>query len=213
MMVALVMSSAFFSASETAFFFLSREQIRRFGAGNRRQRIVAALMANPDVNDAEKFRKVTEAYQIELDYGHTIEAYEGLSGGMQRLLGELNAIHSYDGPTRPERNAIVHPVTRRHPESGRTGIYFNRMFVTRFEGMSQEESAPLISFLDQHLTRPEYTFRLSWQPGQTVLWDNRFTLHYPINDFTGHRRRLIRCTALVSQASEEPAASRGEACV
>lgn len=48
MMVALVMSSAFFSASETAFFFLSREQIRRFGAGNRRQRIVAALMANPD---------------------------------------------------------------------------------------------------------------------------------------------------------------------
>ena len=28
------------------------------------------------------------------------------------------------------------------------------------------------------------------------MWDNRFTLHYPINDFSGQRRLLIRCTAL-----------------
>ena len=36
-----------------------------------------ALLTNPDVNDAEKFRKVTEAYQIENDYGSTIETYTG----------------------------------------------------------------------------------------------------------------------------------------
>ena len=29
-----------------------------------------------------------------------------------------------------------------------------------------------------------------------VFWDNRFTLHYPINDFTDHKRLLLRCTAL-----------------
>lgn len=28
--------------------------------------------------------------------------------------------------------------------------------------------------------------------------DNRFTLHYPINDFSGQRRLLWRCTALES---------------
>jgi predicted RNase H-like nuclease (RuvC/YqgF family) len=33
------------------------------------------LLSDPTVNDAEKFRKVTEAYQIENDYGRTIEAY------------------------------------------------------------------------------------------------------------------------------------------
>ena len=35
------------------------------------------LMERPDVPTSEKYRRVTEAYQIELDYGHTIEGYEG----------------------------------------------------------------------------------------------------------------------------------------
>ncbi len=45
----------------------------------RRERVAKLedLMAEPDVNVAEKFRKVTEAYQIENDYGRTIEAYTG----------------------------------------------------------------------------------------------------------------------------------------
>lgn len=45
----------------------------------RRMRIeeLRNLMERPDVLTSEKYRRVTEAYQIELDYGHTIEAYEG----------------------------------------------------------------------------------------------------------------------------------------
>ena len=35
------------------------------------------LMERPDVPTSEKYRRVTEAYQIELEYGHTIEGYEG----------------------------------------------------------------------------------------------------------------------------------------
>ena len=35
------------------------------------------LMERPEVPTSEKYRRVSEAYQIELDYGHTIEAYEG----------------------------------------------------------------------------------------------------------------------------------------
>ena len=38
---------------------------------------LGALMEDSEVNDAEKFRKVTEAYQIENDYGRTIETYSG----------------------------------------------------------------------------------------------------------------------------------------
>ncbi len=47
-MAALILLSGFFSASETAFFFLSRDEIRSFGKGSGRERMVAALMANPD---------------------------------------------------------------------------------------------------------------------------------------------------------------------
>ena len=35
------------------------------------------LMGRPDVPTSGKYRRVTEGYQIELEYGHTIEAYEG----------------------------------------------------------------------------------------------------------------------------------------
>jgi hypothetical protein len=35
------------------------------------------LMGRPDVPTSEKYRRVSEGYQIELEYGHTIEGYEG----------------------------------------------------------------------------------------------------------------------------------------
>ena len=38
---------------------------------------LSELMERQDVTVAEKFRKVTEAYQIENDFGSTIEAYKG----------------------------------------------------------------------------------------------------------------------------------------
>ena len=44
---------------------------------NLRIQELKALMERPDVLTSEKYRRVMEAYQIELEYGHTIEGYEG----------------------------------------------------------------------------------------------------------------------------------------
>jgi len=134
-------------------------------------------------------------------YSSTIAAFSALSERMQDLLRGLNGVHSYDGPGRPDHpeQTAIHPVVRRHPDTGKAGLFINTMFTTRFEGMTAEESKPLIHFLDQHMTRPEFTCRVSWKPGQITIWDNRFTLHYPINDFTGHRRLLIRCSTIETE--------------
>ncbi len=50
--------------------FLERERSLRIAE-------LKNLMERPEVPTSEKYRRVSEAYQIELEYGHTIEAYEG----------------------------------------------------------------------------------------------------------------------------------------
>jgi hypothetical protein len=39
------------------------------------------MMGRADVSISEKYRRLVEAYQIEMEYGRTIEAYEGKVGG------------------------------------------------------------------------------------------------------------------------------------
>ena len=63
------------------------------------------LMERDDVTVAEKFRKVTEAYQIENDYGRTIESYKDtieIDGGTREVdflrVGRISLIYqSQDG--------------------------------------------------------------------------------------------------------------------
>ncbi len=45
---------------------------------NKRLNDLNDMMVRADISVAEKFRRVLEAYQVEVDYGRTIEAYSGL---------------------------------------------------------------------------------------------------------------------------------------
>ena len=51
-----------------------------FLAQERNNRVVKlqAMMDRADIAPSEKFRRVMEAYQVEMDYGRTLEAYSGL---------------------------------------------------------------------------------------------------------------------------------------
>lgn len=91
---------------------------------------------------------------------------------------------------------VTHPVVRSHPVTGRRGLYVNGLFTNRFKDMRLEESAPLLQFLCTSMERHEFTCRFRWRPGGVVLWDNRFTLHYPMNDMAGKQRRMIRTTSM-----------------
>lgn len=141
-------------------------------------------------------------------------AYETLSPGMKTLLEGLRAVHcadvTYDrermdeanltggamGYTdhNPSQEVSVHPVVRTHPETGRKGLYVNCAFTRAFEGMTVDESKPLLGFLYGHLSRIEFTCRFRWRKGSIAFWDNRAVQHLPINDYSGQRREMHRVT-------------------
>ena len=130
-------------------------------------------------------------------FASTIAAFETLSDGLKDMLRPLRAIHAYHWYERREdpQYSVAQPVVRRTAD-GREGLYINRMFTNRFDGMTVEESEPMLSYLFDHMQRHEFTCRFRWEKGGVILWDNRFTLHFPINDFSGQRRRMIRTTTL-----------------
>lgn len=136
-------------------------------------------------------------------------AYETLSDGLKAMLEGLTAINSSAkadaSRTREDRMkdsarevkkdyVAAHPVVRRHPETGRRALYVNVAHTVRFDGMTEEESAPLLEYLFRHQTRPEFTCRFRWRPGSLAFWDNRCAQHNAINDYAGHRRLLHRIT-------------------
>lgn len=85
---------------------------------------------------------------------------------------------------------ILHPAVVTDPINGRRALFLNPIYTTRFEGMSEAESLPILDELYKHATRPDFSCRLRWQSGDVAIWDNRMTLHYATNDYDGVRRLL-----------------------
>ena len=149
-------------------------------------------------------------------FSNTAAAYDALSDGMRAMLEKLVGVNSASLKATGGRRKIhaasnvgamkihdtekadeieaEHPVVRTHPDTGRKALYVSRSHTIRFRDMSEEESRPLIDFLQAHQTRPEFTCRVRWSPGTLTVWDNRCTQHSAVNDYHGQRRRMRRLT-------------------
>ena len=138
-------------------------------------------------------------------------AYRSLPEPLRRWAETLWAVHTnvYDyAEPRPQRKAAEaayrevfestpyessHPVVRVHPETGERGLFIGG-FVRGIEGLSTTESRDVLRLLQAHVTRPEHVLRWSWQPGQLLVFDNRITQHYAIDNYDDRPRRLSRIT-------------------
>ncbi len=89
---------------------------------------------------------------------------------------------------------IHHPAVIRHPESGERALFVNPIYTARLDGMTDEQSAPILEALYKHAVRPDFCCRLRWSAGTVAVWDNRTTMHYAVNDYDGTRRLLYRTT-------------------
>jgi taurine dioxygenase len=144
-------------------------------------------------------------------FANMTKAYDDLSDGMKNLIADLHGIHL--GKRKivdltPERAAeaarinppVAQPVVRVHPETGRKALYIGEK-VELFDGMTAEESRPLIDYLCRHATQPRFTYRHQWQANDIVIWDNRCTMHAALGDYDDDQPRHLERTTVLGTPS------------
>lgn len=142
-----------------------------------------------------------------------VRAYETLSDKMREIVDSLHSVYDINlvagfsqrnpaktDETRQLNPPIAHSAVKVHPKSGKRALYVSER-VSRFHGMTPEESQPLIKFLCAHATASENVYRHVWRKGDLLCWDNRTTMHIALTDFDqSHNRHMLRAT-LVGEPS------------
>ncbi len=131
-------------------------------------------------------------------------AYDELPEATKQRIADLRAIHVYQSRHSARKlmelsqearseisDAVVHPLVRTHPDSGRNAIYINPIRIEGIIGMVEDEAFELLDALLAHATRPQYEYRHRWQPGDLVLWDNRCLLHKANGDYDMNEVRYL----------------------
>ena len=139
-------------------------------------------------------------------YAILTKAYDALSEDMKSKLEGLrwtyssiktNKLHAHDHKPMTEdeernRPDVTHPFVRTHPETGQK-VLFVGILDTRessVDGMSKEEGIEFLDDLKSFATQPQFTYTHQWRPGDSILWDNRCTMHRGSNFPDSNGRRL-----------------------
>ncbi len=143
-------------------------------------------------------------------------ALESLPAALAARVRELKAFHDIDGSVPQEDQEFlgaelhkkrerhrregrrqrgnwtqVHPMVRRHPESGRDVLYVSRGMTSRIEGLAEAESDELLHTLFEHQERAEFIYSHRWRAGDMVLFDSFGVLHAR-DRFDPKARRFLR---------------------
>jgi taurine dioxygenase len=154
----------------------------------------------------EKPLKGAILYAVELPatggntmFASTYAAYDALSGDEKKRLAGLSAINAFDYATQVRTGRLeltkvphaVHPVVRTHPETGRKGIFVNRLMTQAIVDLPEAESDALLARLWSLCERRDFIYEHVWRLGDLLIWDNRCTQHAR-TDFPAGERRLLR---------------------
>lgn len=169
-----------------------------------------------DVTFVEAFPKISILRGVTIpEYGgdtvwaNTVLAYERLPEALKRFAESLRAVHSNDYDYGAERIVAEehrvqhhrqvfvssvweaeHPVVHVHPQTGERALLLGHFF-KHLVGFSSRESARIFELLQNRAIQLENTVRWQWQQGDVVIWDNRSTQHYAVNDY-GNQPRVVR---------------------
>lgn len=148
--------------------------------------------------------KATFLYAVELptEGGHTVfgncyRAYEALPDGLRRQISGRRVLQVYDYTVREKPDVsdlggVPHcwqPAVIRHPVTGRSALYVDRLMSASIEGLTAKDSDALLDALFPYMESADYEH--VWRPGDYVIWDNRCSVHAR-TDFPTDQRRLLK---------------------
>lgn len=158
------------------------------------------------------FRKVPSyvsilhAYEVPDEGGETEfvsqrAAYERLTSQKQADIDGLHVLHDYVfsrtkvAPVHDNHAASLPPIeqklVRTNPSNGKRNYYVGS-HARSIIGWSGIESRRLIDELNELATEPARRWSQRWQPGDTVIWDNRCILHRGTGYDADRYRRYMR---------------------
>ena len=91
----------------------------------------------------------------------------------------------------PSRQRLV----RRHPGSGRKGLYLSA-HASHIVGWPVPDGRLLLRDLEEHATQRQFVYSHKWRVGDLVIWDNRDTMHRGRPHDESQPRDLRRATTL-----------------
>lgn len=148
------------------------------------------------------------AYGGDTIFADTAAIYSDLPPDVKAKIDTLDAEHdiirSYGYRVAPEKAEelrkeyplMVHPVVRRHPETGEKHLFVNHVFTGRILGLPDDEATKLLAYLLDRVKAPEYQMRFTWSENAIAFWDNRATQHYGVLDYWPHERVVERVTVM-----------------
>jgi alpha-ketoglutarate-dependent taurine dioxygenase len=131
--------------------------------------------------------KVVPSAGGETEWADMRAAYDALDEATKQRIADLAAHHSiaysqakagFDstlgyGMAEPDQ---LRPLVKHHPATGRPALFIGR-HAHAVPGLDPSASDALLAGLLDHATRPPFTYRHAWTPGDLVVWDNRCVLH------------------------------------
>lgn len=148
--------------------------------------------------------KATYLYAVELPsaggntlFGNCYLAWDALPEDLRAALAgrEILQVYDYTVREKPDLDRLEgvrhcwQPSAVRHPVTGRTALYTDRLMTAAISGYDRNDSDALLERVLPYVERADYEH--VWRLGDYVIWDNRCSVHAR-TDFDPRERRLLK---------------------
>ncbi|MBK17586.1 MAG: hypothetical protein CMM52_01925 [Rhodospirillaceae bacterium] len=133
-------------------------------------------------------------------WGNMYQAWDTLPEDLKKEIHGKNALNVYDYATidKPDLENLENiekawqPCVVTHPQNGREALFVNRLMTCQIEGLSVEDSSPILDSIFDHAEQRQFVYEHQWSVGDFVIWDNLAVTHARTHFEIGDDRRLRR---------------------